>query len=55
MSVDAKPLAERIREQQKAGRKPTGWLRAQQEAIRARGNKPFEFTPIQIDDDPLSR
>jgi len=31
-----------------------GWLREQQEAIRARGKKPFEFTPIHIDGESLS-
>jgi len=35
-------------------RKPTGWLRAQQEAIRTRGNRPFEFTSIKIEGEPLS-
>jgi hypothetical protein len=28
--------------------KPRGWLREQQEAIRARGKPPFEFTPVHI-------
>jgi hypothetical protein len=35
--------------------KPRGWLREQQEAIRARGKPPFEFTPVHIKGESLTQ